>query len=201
METKKCTICNKELSIENFNIRYGKEAHLRRNQCKKCYKFKQQEYFKSDHGKAIKKAWYEKNPDFQKAWSRNYDKNNEHRKIYIKNYRKNNKERIYFTIYNWNKNNPNKYKAIQYRREAKRRGVEGNHTPLEIKELFLKQGGRCICCKINLKKASYHRDHIIPIAKGGNDFIHNIQLLCPKCNMEKRDKDSIVFMQIKGYLL
>jgi 5-methylcytosine-specific restriction endonuclease McrA len=205
MNTKECIICHKILPLEDFTISKGRSSYYRRNQCKICFLFKRREYSKTAQHKHTEKAWYNKNREHVNTWHRNYNKNNEKRKakakITGKNYRIKNKEHFYSIIRAWNQNNPDKYKAIQYRKESKKRGIEGNHTPLEIKELFLKQGGRCVYCRVNLIKTSYHRDHIIPIAKGGNNFINNIQLLCPKCNIEKRDKDPIVFMQIKGFLL
>jgi len=44
-------------------------------------------------------------------------------------------------------------------------------------------------------------DHIVPLAKGGKNIDSNIQLTCPKCNLEKNSKDPIEFMQSRGYLL
>jgi 5-methylcytosine-specific restriction endonuclease McrA len=38
----------------------------------------------------------------------------------------------------------------------------------------------------------------MPIAKGGTNFIDNLQWLCPKCNLQKGAKDPIVFAQEKG---
>lgn len=63
------------------------------------------------------------------------------------------------------------------------------------------QHGKCPVCHANLKKTGYDMDHIIAITKGGPNIDSNIQLLCPKCNGSKSDKDPIVFMQQKGFLL
>ena len=45
-----------------------------------------------------------------------------------------------------------------------------------------RDGGNCVVCG-SQEKLEY--DHIIPIAKGGNNTARNIQLLCESCNRSK----------------
>jgi hypothetical protein len=53
-------------------------------------------------------------------------------------------------------------------------------------EVWLRDGGKCSLCNA---KDELHFDHIIPYAKGGSSLIaKNIQLLCARHNLEKRDK-------------
>ena len=39
-------------------------------------------------------------------------------------------------------------------------------------------------------------DHIIPLAKGGENQVHNLQMLCRTCNIEKADSHPYVAADI-----
>lgn len=52
-------------------------------------------------------------------------------------------------------------------------------------------GFKCQCCGIKPLKDNdviLHIDHIIPHSLGGSDNIDNLQVLCDKCNISKRNK-------------
>lgn len=63
------------------------------------------------------------------------------------------------------------------------------------------QRWKCAACRCDLRKSGYHMDHNMPLAKGGAHAPHNIQLLCPPCNVRKSAKHPIDFMQERGWLL
>jgi 5-methylcytosine-specific restriction endonuclease McrA len=78
--------------------------------------------------------------------------------------------------------------------------AEGSHTPDEIKELIRRQKGRCAYCSKSIRKG-YHVDHVIPLARGGSNWITNIAMACARCNTSKGATDPIVFAQRLGRLL
>ena len=81
------------------------------------------------------------------------------------------------------------------RRRARKQAAEGSFNTEEW-ELLLSQTPRCPRCdrlwdeipKPANGRAVIHRDHIIPLAKGGNNYIENIQPLCYSCNSKKGDR-------------
>jgi len=65
----------------------------------------------------------------------------------------------------------------------KRRRIIPTHVKLEV---WKRDGGRCVICGA---ENELHFDHIIPFSKGGTSLrAENIQLLCARHNIQKRDK-------------
>ena len=66
-------------------------------------------------------------------------------------------------------------------------------SKINILAIGERQEWRCVYCQIELKgKGSpfnegrkYHRDHIVPLARGGETIENNIQLTCSLCNHSK----------------
>ena len=75
---------------------------------------------------------------------------------------------------------------INGRYRARKRQSEGSHTFGEWELLKKQYGYICPSCKREEPKIQLSEDHIIPLSKGGSDFIENIQPLCIKCNCVKR---------------
>lgn len=93
------------------------------------------------------------------------------------------------------------YSAVRCNiRRAKRKGACGYFTEEQVFELNSRQRGRCACCHEVLGD-NFHRDHIVPLALGGDNNIGNIQLLCPICNSKKGAKDPYKWANQIGKLL
>ena len=100
----------------------------------------------------------------------------------------------------WKKGNPEKVRAESHRRRALKRAAEGSHTADELKALLESQRGKCVYCGISIRKG-YHVDHLVALARGGTNWISNIQLTCPRCNTSKGARDHFEFAQRLGKLL
>lgn len=78
----------------------------------------------------------------------------------------------------------------QYRLESIKES-DTHHTKAEIAKLFELQEGCCWFCgkKFPEKngKLYYHKEHYVPIVRGGSDDVHNIVLACQPCNQKKQD--------------
>lgn len=100
-----------------------------------------------------------------------------------------------------------RWKNINSRREyerlhsSKRRALKLNSEIEPTRDMLalpVKRIGKCPCCG-KVKKLTI--DHVKPLSKGGAHGKRNMQLLCSSCNSAKNNKDSIIFMQSRGFLL
>lgn len=70
-----------------------------------------------------------------------------------------------------------------YNYRARKGGAIGTLSDNEWHELCQAYGNRCIACG---RRQMLTPDHIIPISKGGTNYIDNIQPMCHSCNSAKR---------------
>lgn len=69
-------------------------------------------------------------------------------------------------------------------RKRKQNG-EGTYTNQEWEQVCEDAENRCLACG---QEVSLTADHIVPLSKGGSNYITNIQPLCLSCNSKKHDK-------------
>ncbi len=69
---------------------------------------------------------------------------------------------------------------VGVRRERRRLSSKSGRTAL-----FLSQGGKCAICGGALDPDNWHADHIVPWHATHRTNIHEMQALCPKCNLVK----------------
>lgn len=68
-------------------------------------------------------------------------------------------------------------------RDAQRRRIIPTNVKLNV---WKRDGGKCVKCG---KTDELHFDHVLPFAKGGTSVVaENVQLLCARHNIEKRDR-------------
>jgi hypothetical protein len=132
-------------------------------------------------------AYYKDNAETIKARSKEwYEQNKERAADRGKQWRENNRERSRVREKQWRQENRDKLVANVQRYRARKRGSEGNHTAEEWRALREHYGNKCLypgCSETRLTA-----DHIIPLSRGGSNYIANIQPLCPLHNSQKGTK-------------
>jgi len=94
----------------------------------------------------------------------------------------------YEAVKRWRTKNRTKTNFMNRERSYLKRGAVGSHTFEEWEKLKELYGYACLSCKQNEPEVKLTEDHIVPITKGGSDYIENIQPLCINCNCKKSTK-------------
>lgn len=171
-----CTKCKRELpaTLEFFHKSKQNSIGLHAH-CKDCRNIEKREYnsVNSDKVRHQKRLSHIRNREknnkrTQKWYHQNLDDN---RSKSRSNYHKN--KQPYFDRAN--------------QRIHQKRSNGGYFTQVEINELYEEQAGMCFYCFEPLGQ-DFHRDHHIPISRGGTNWIENIVLACEPCNLSKGDK-------------
>jgi 5-methylcytosine-specific restriction endonuclease McrA len=85
----------------------------------------------------------------------------------------------------WAKENPAKAAVITARRRARLSFAEGDYTAEEFATLCDRYGHRCFYCGRAVRLTA---DHIVPLTRGGSNYISNIIPACQPCNSSKGAK-------------
>lgn len=219
ISTKCCARCGTEKSTEEFCrqplSRDGLHSWCRRCNADSCRAYRRANPDKSkttvkvyrdahsDKAKVTSAQWRLDNPDRAKAnrdaWATAHS---DRLKEADTAWRLANKEHLAAKKAAWRSTNKEHAASNDRNRRARLRGAEGRHTSAEIKTLAIQQKYRCAnpTCRRSIKN-KWHVDHIMPLILGGTNWIRNIQLLCPFCNISKHAKHPIIWARKNGLLL
>ncbi len=79
-------------------------------------------------------------------------------------------------------------KAHTARRRALKAQAKGKFSSQEWSELKARYNFSCLCCGRSEPDIRLTVDHVVPLLKGGTNYIDNIQPLCFSCNSRKHSK-------------
>ena len=214
---KTCKSCNAEKPLDQFwsNSRRkdGKETR-----CGDCMAQKWREWNEKNLEKrrsydaaryqankdAIKekvKKWVVENPERAAARKKEHkDKNIELYRGYARRWAEKNIEKKRKSAIAWNSRNPESRRASKQNRRARERSAKGRITKQDVTSLMHLQKEKCANCHKPLAEG-YHVDHVMPLARGGSNERHNLQLLCPFCNLSKNALDPLDWAAKNGRLL
>jgi len=74
---------------------------------------------------------------------------------------------------------------MRKQRRKKKRLRKTNHTEEEFYLLCSEFDFHCVICGDQFDLSEMTRDHVLPVSKGGQDYIWNIQPVCAECNSFK----------------
>lgn len=140
---------------------YTKSGTSYRKMCRPCDAAENREQFNKR---------YKERPDEMRAMQREYKKTQHYK----------NKDNAIYKA-------KNSHKALNY--THKRLGAKGAHTFSQWKETMEAFNNSCVYC--GSTEGTLEKDHIVPISKGGTDFISNVVPACRSCNSSKGNKDVV----------
>ena len=134
-----------------------------------------------------KKETYANSPEkYREAAREYYADNAEDRKEAWRLYREANPEKVAASQRRYRKANPEKLHAKYAKRRALEKGAYVEHV--DRKEVFNRDDGICGICFKPIEYDEVTLDHIIPLVRGGEHSMRNIQLAHLKCNSSKGAK-------------
>jgi len=202
---KKCSKCKKILSKNNFTKHRGFKDGLD-YWCRDCKKEISKIYTikNKKHISEYLKQYYKKHKEDLCAKSLGYYQDNKDKRlVQIKEWIENNKDKSKIYNHNWYqknrdvvRNNTKKYQRLyperfdKYNADRRARKINafGSYTSEEWRLLKERCGHICLRCKKKEPEISLTQDHIIPLSRGGTNYIFNIQPLCQSCNSIKQTK-------------
>jgi 5-methylcytosine-specific restriction endonuclease McrA len=118
-----------------------------------------------------------------------------------KKWREENPEKWRAARRGWKEANPDKVRAIHRNTSHKRyRQKKGGLSATDLLAWEKSQPKVCHWCGVKCSE-SWHVDHRLPLAKGGEHELRNLVIACPSCNLRKGARDPIEFVRSLGKLL
>jgi 5-methylcytosine-specific restriction endonuclease McrA len=195
---KRCNKCGETKGIDEFaRDRARLDGH--QAYCKDCRGKYNRKYYEANRESILeqKREYHEENREKRLEYNRKYYEANrerflanahQHRQAnpeYAREHYEGNREKYREHNREYCRQNREKVRTMRSNYRARLANAEGSHTEHEWLEVVWRQGFACAHCD-GIKPL--HRDHIMPLSKGGSNYISNIQGLCLSCNSRKKDK-------------
>ena len=164
--TKKCVKC-------------GATERYKSGACAPCHRWHSKAWRKANPKKHRERSrrWRKTNPEKKLESDRRWKKANPEKvREYGRRRGRVNPEKVYRNNRKWQKANPEKVCEFNQRRRARKRNADGDISAHDWKQLLAHYDNKCLCC--GRGDMTMALDHIVPLAKGGDNTIDNAQPLC-----------------------
>jgi len=85
----------------------------------------------------------------------------------------------------WRKKNPLRAKLHRVHRRSLKKGSIGYPALADVQRLLARFLGKCAYCET---EDAVELDHVVPLTKGGSNYIGNLLPVCRSCNAKKYNK-------------
>lgn len=198
MTVKRCSSCKRELPVTEFGKNRGKKDGLH-HRCRECHRAYNREQRKKNAARHPDEIVIPPEKRCSKCgitrpsseWSRNrtrYDGLAAHCKPCTHEYFDSEEHRE--RMRRWSKGNPDKLRAAQHRRRARKANASTEpHTEEDLLDFWRFLGidpDKCWYCALDGRDSpKEHTDHVIPLSRGGSDTVWNKRPACARCNISK----------------
>lgn len=186
--SKKCRVCGEtkplDLYYRNKNCKDGHNSS-----CKVCMNARSKKYREQHKAeiRAYQADWLTRNPGKRAEYAKaSRQRHPDRHAAYRADYRQRNPEAIAARARAWKQANKDKVRGYTLARKARLRGAPGRHSHADWQSLCRRWQNACAYC--GDAASALTRDHIIPLTRGGSDFIGNILPACFSCNASKGNK-------------
>lgn len=151
--------------------------------------------------RAGNKEWYDRvkeSPEWQARQKKIREENSAIKSEYDRKYRANRPEKCAGNSREWVRRNPEKRRIISFNYKAKRRAKERSGDSAYVVHAWAQSQKKvCYWCDESCE-SSYHIDHFVPLARGGEHRVGNLVISCPPCNLRKNARDPYEFASSIG---
>ena len=88
----------------------------------------------------------------------------------------------------WAKRNRPKLAHWASRYRARKAGAIGSHTFAQWMSCVEIHAWKCVYCDVALTPITLTKDHVVPLFKGGTNYVENLAPACKSCNSAKRGR-------------
>lgn len=182
---KECAGCHVAFPVVSFSFNRRNPDGLERR-CRRCHSASVRRSQKAhpEVSRAVHRAFNAAHRDRSRASSKSWrERNPEKAALQRRNWSQRNPDKMALKRRRWRRRNPDKVTLQKLRRERLEKSAF--REVVNKSEVYARDGGRCLMCKLRLSIKEATLDHIVPLVLGGAHSLINVRLACRPCNSRR----------------